>query len=327
MEEIGRVLNTYQDEEGFLLVDVTTSKDTISGLKVCGRPPAIGETVVILDRQIVLTATKTPRNENHASGSDYIVSTPQTSSVEVNPFGVDISSGDLTHILVTFLDDLIRMVSKRLEIYNDGFSLETFYKEPNHSVFRLAGSCDTDLNRSEVYDWFFVIEDNTIKLEKWDKTKNKELEKENKRRRKKRGLIHIKKDSITIEVVDEESGRVSLINLMPDYLKMFVTDGNNTIVAEMMLDTFKLSVNGSNGSTTLDITGGNVKLNCSGNASVTVGGNANISISGKTTIVSKNTVDIDGGSGNLGGVVNSKCICPFIGAPHIDFSSNVKVSK
>ncbi|RUM27807.1 MAG: hypothetical protein DSY42_09375 [Aquifex sp.] len=335
MEEIGRVLNTYQDEEGFLLVDVATAKDTLSGLKVCGRTPAIGETVVILDRQIVLTATKAPRNEDHPSGSDYIVSTPKTSSVEVNPFAVDISSGDLAHILVTFLDDLIRLVSRRLEIHNDGFSLETFYKTPGNSVFRLAGSCDTDLNRSEVYDWFIVVEDDTIKLEKWDKTLDKSSETENLNRRNKRGIIHIMKDNLLIEVIDENTGKVASINLMPDYMKLATTDGNNTITAEMTLDNYKFSVNGTNGSTTIDITGGNVTVNCSGNASVTVngntditvGGNANVNVTGKTTIVSKGTIDIDGGSGLLGGVVNSQCLCPFIGSPHVDFSATVKASK
>lgn len=65
----------------------------------------------------------------------------------------------------------------------------------------------------------------------------------------------------------------------------------------------------------------------SGNLSIIVNGNTDINVTGKTTIISDGTVDIDGGSGNLGGVVNSLCLCPFLGSPHVEFSSNVKVSK
>lgn len=64
-----------------------------------------------------------------------------------------------------------------------------------------------------------------------------------------------------------------------------------------------------------------------GNININVNGQANVNVTGKTTIVSQGTIDIDGGNGNLGGAVNSLCLCPFIGAPHVDSSSNVKVSK
>ena len=56
-------------------------------------------------------------------------------------------------------------------------------------------------------------------------------------------------------------------------------------------------------------------------------GTAVIIVNGKTTLISKDGVDIDGGSADLSGVVTQNCICPFTGNPHSDFSANVKISK
>jgi phage baseplate assembly protein V len=48
---------------------------------------------------------------------------------------------------------------------------------------------------------------------------------------------------------------------------------------------------------------------------------------GHTTIKADGKVDIDGGSGDLSGVVTHNCICPFTGRPHSDYSANVKASR
>jgi hypothetical protein len=56
-------------------------------------------------------------------------------------------------------------------------------------------------------------------------------------------------------------------------------------------------------------------------------GNAQIKVTGKTELISMGKMDLDGGSGDLSGVVTMLCICPFTGKPHSDYSSEVKASK
>lgn len=56
-------------------------------------------------------------------------------------------------------------------------------------------------------------------------------------------------------------------------------------------------------------------------------GNAKIDVTGKTELKSMEGVDVDGGSGDLSGVVTQLCICPFTGKPHSDFSLEVQASK
>ena len=48
---------------------------------------------------------------------------------------------------------------------------------------------------------------------------------------------------------------------------------------------------------------------------------------GKIVIKANREVLIDGGTGDLSGVVTKDCICPFTGRPHSDYSINVKASK
>ena len=79
----------------------------------------------------------------------------------------------------------------------------------------------------------------------------------------------------------------------------------------------------------------NLKVIVEGNAKVDVSGNTDITTRGACTIIALETVtvkgdagvNIDGGSGDLSGVVTKDCICPFLGKPHSDFSANVKASK
>ena len=54
---------------------------------------------------------------------------------------------------------------------------------------------------------------------------------------------------------------------------------------------------------------------------------ATINCSAKCAVNATSGIDLDGGTGAPGGVVNSQSACPLIGGPHIDFSANVKVSK
>lgn len=64
-----------------------------------------------------------------------------------------------------------------------------------------------------------------------------------------------------------------------------------------------------------------------GDVEVKATGKCDVAIDGKTTYLSKGTMDIDGGSGGVSGVVTQKCICPFTGRPHSDYSTDVKASK
>lgn len=71
----------------------------------------------------------------------------------------------------------------------------------------------------------------------------------------------------------------------------------------------------------------NLKVIVQGDAQVNVSGDSNIETTGHTVIKSMGMIDIDGGSGDLSGVVTKTCICPFTGKPHSDFSAEVKASK
>lgn len=53
---------------------------------------------------------------------------------------------------------------------------------------------------------------------------------------------------------------------------------------------------------------------------------ANVNCSGKAIVTAEGGVDIDGGSGNLKGVVQGDCICHFTGSPHGNVSGTVKSS-
>ena len=52
-----------------------------------------------------------------------------------------------------------------------------------------------------------------------------------------------------------------------------------------------------------------------------------VNATGKVNINAATGADIDGGAGNLGGVITEKCMCPFTGINHLDPSTDVKASK
>jgi len=255
--EIGRVVDVYSDDEGYLRVDVATRRDFIKNLRVCGRAPVIGENVMVIDRSYALVPIKLPHGTIEPVGAEFIGSTPEGSFVECNPYGVIISSGELTSILATMLDDLVKIVSRRLEIHNDAFSLETFYKEPGHSVLRLAGSTDTELNRSEVYDWYFVVEDDTIKIEKWNQNADSNL----------RAYVHVKKDEIRIGVENKLNKKRAELRITPSLAQLEVVDESRNWSTKVNLSAgaFNLLVNTSNGSSKLQASGGNVLIESSEN--------------------------------------------------------------
>lgn len=56
-------------------------------------------------------------------------------------------------------------------------------------------------------------------------------------------------------------------------------------------------------------------------------GDIEVHAAGKTTWISDKTIEHDGGSGSVKGVVQGDCICPYTRKPHPMISSNVKASK
>jgi phage baseplate assembly protein V len=64
----------------------------------------------------------------------------------------------------------------------------------------------------------------------------------------------------------------------------------------------------------------------SGAMTINVVGNADITVGGKTTLVSDNTVEIDGGSGAVKGAVQGHCLCMFTGKQHAHISPTVTES-
>ncbi|OGT98200.1 MAG: hypothetical protein A2079_06315 [Geobacteraceae bacterium GWC2_48_7] len=63
-----------------------------------------------------------------------------------------------------------------------------------------------------------------------------------------------------------------------------------------------------------------------GDIKILATGKADVTIEGKTTWISNETIDHDGGSGDVKGNVNGHCICPYTRKPHPMISSNVKSS-
>jgi hypothetical protein len=70
-----------------------------------------------------------------------------------------------------------------------------------------------------------------------------------------------------------------------------------------------------------------INVSSAADTNVIVKGNTNVDCDGKTIITSAKTVEIDGGSGGVKGVVQGDCICAYTGRPHIMVSSNVKASQ
>lgn len=58
-----------------------------------------------------------------------------------------------------------------------------------------------------------------------------------------------------------------------------------------------------------------------------VAGKCTVHVKGKTVWKSDGTIDMDGGSSDMSGVVTKTCICSFTGLPHMDYSGNVRASK
>jgi len=79
----------------------------------------------------------------------------------------------------------------------------------------------------------------------------------------------------------------------------------------------------------------NIYMSALENMKAIVEGNMQIDVSGKTDITTRDVcnikalsgVNIDGGSGDLSGVVTKDCKCAFTGKPHSEYSSNVTASK
>jgi len=72
--------------------------------------------------------------------------------------------------------------------------------------------------------------------------------------------------------------------------------------------------------------GTTIEMDSAANLDETVGGTLTINVTG-TANITANTVNIDGGSGNLDGVITGQSICHFTGTPHGDKSADVKCSK
>jgi len=70
-----------------------------------------------------------------------------------------------------------------------------------------------------------------------------------------------------------------------------------------------------------------INISSLSDTNIVVMGNTNLDCAGKTTVISAGTVEIDGGSGEVKGVVQGDCLCCVTGKPHQMISSNVKASQ
>jgi len=89
----------------------------------------------------------------------------------------------------------------------------------------------------------------------------------------------------------------------------------------------QVTVNHFSGTTITIDSSGNVSIQIVGNDTVNISGDCSLTVQGSASVKASGGVTIDGGSGSLSGVVTQQCICPFTGAPHSDYSGDVKASK
>lgn len=73
-----------------------------------------------------------------------------------------------------------------------------------------------------------------------------------------------------------------------------------------------------------DITGTETRK-VGGDVTETLSGKLTVTVTGKISVKGTN-IDLDGGTGGVTGIVNMQSICPFLGSPHPDGSTNVKCS-
>lgn len=71
---------------------------------------------------------------------------------------------------------------------------------------------------------------------------------------------------------------------------------------------------------------GDAQVDVSGNSAITTRGSCTITAMEAATVKALGGVNVDGGSGDLAGVITGKSACSFTGLPHSDPSSNVKAS-
>lgn len=103
------------------------------------------------------------------------------------------------------------------------------------------------------------------------------------------------------------------------------TSGRQVFVGNNSVEQVDGTVTETVGSTKSETVGGAVTETYNTSQTTNVDGNLVINVTGKVDIIG-NEVDIDGG-GTPAGVVQGACLCPFIAAPHIQVSSNVKASQ
>jgi hypothetical protein len=65
----------------------------------------------------------------------------------------------------------------------------------------------------------------------------------------------------------------------------------------------------------------------SGNYNIKVDGNCNIEAGGNCNIEAAGVIQLDGGGGNVGGLITTKSYCPFTGNLHVDGSATVNATK
>lgn len=71
---------------------------------------------------------------------------------------------------------------------------------------------------------------------------------------------------------------------------------------------------------------GAVMIDCDDAVSIVGAGSASVTGAGSVSITCAGSVSIDGGSGDLAGVITGNSVCPYTGSPHSDASTNVKAS-
>lgn len=131
--------------------------------------------------------------------------------------------------------------------------------------------------------------------------------------------IHIEEDCDQNIVGDSNTQIGGNSDIMIEGNSMYNVDGKDTLIV--------------GGDRSEDITGketrtvtGDVYETLSSKLTINVTGEVQINSNAKTKIKGSSGVDIDGGTGATYKVVNTNSICPFIGMPHPDGSTNVKCS-
>jgi len=240
--ERGRILRLYSSSEGILLCDVENTEGMIYyGLPIVGLYVETGMSVYILDGKLAFIPLTVPDKAGADVGGTITLGQGR-SAVSISDSGITLNSGDFVYSVYSWLDDMFKLVARKISIQTEAFSFDTTYKDDGkQTVTWWAGSTDRERAISEVYDWFFIAADDAIRIIKCQQTENKNDEEANRKRWSRQSYTYWFPTEIDIHVIDDTIHSYSRILMEPDYMLLKTSNGTGdfTIVERTKGDSYE----------------------------------------------------------------------------------------